>query len=487
MPIPINLREEIDRAIELIEEGKESYGGASKRLGVGKATVYRRHIKLLTDEVTHLQRRKGKVQANLKGLEKSYGDLEAKYKEKRVDLEGVYKERRAHLEGAHQKLRSTLEGEIETLKREKATIKRLLQAQGLSWDEGIQILKDIRDLRDERKSLKSEIAKRTAELSNWEKEAKDSRSTVLQLKAQLSNLRRIIKREEGRFHILLGRISSAQHELYAIDYEKRDLRETLKAYKERKTLLEATVKKLTEDLRQLRVNVEELMDQAEMLTEKAKTLKAEKERLESEREEQIRKTKEVGESIVADAKTEAKKILTDADQESNRILKAAKEEREKIHADMRAYAERLTKEVEGLKAERSKIRSQTQNWVRKAKEVAERTIVDAEQKSERILKEAEEERKRILADAEEKRKKLLREVDELKAEKSLLESGVRMKIEELKQARKRPGEEALQREDAGPVPSYLPYFPRLPPLTVKRKREPKLAGSKGPGVPQESE
>jgi len=477
MPIPINLREEIDKATKLIEEGKESYGGASKRLGVGKATVYRRHIRLLTDEVTQLQRRKGKVQAELRGFEKSYGDLEAKYKEKRVNLEGAYKERRAHLEGAHQKLKLTLKREIETLKREKATIKRLLQAHGLSWDEGIQILKDIRDLRDERKLLKGGIAKRRAELSNREKEAKDSRSTVLQLKAQLSNLRRIIKREEGRFHILLGRISSAQDELYAIDYEKWDLRETVKAYEERKTLLEATVKKLTEDLRQLRVNVEELMDQAEMLTEKAKKLKAEKERLESEREEQIKKAKEVGERIVADAKTEAKKILADAEQKRNRISKAAKEDREKIHADMRAYAERLTKEVEGLKAERSKIRSQTQNWVKKAKEVAERIIVDAEQKSERILKEAEEERKRILAGAEEKRKKLLREVDELKAEKSLLESGVRMKIEELKQARKRLGEEALQREDAAPVPSYLPYFPKLPPLRVKKRAKERLESS----------
>ena len=429
MSIPFTLREAIDKAIPEIEKGTDSYGKAAKRIGVGKATVYRRHITLLTAQVTGLKDRRDKTQTEVKGLEKTYGDLEPRYRKKHEDLEAKYQEKKSRLEGSYQKLEANLKGQIEKLNQEQAEIKSVFEAEGLGWNEGIQLLRNVRNLRDELNSLQAKIAKYTTELSNWEKEAKRSRSTILQLRDQLSDLRECVEREEVAFDVLLGEISSARDQLYAIREEERRLAERAKNFRgiivtgklgKRKASLQAEIISLAEETRRLKASVE-------FLTGKIKDLKAEREILQSGKEEDIKKFNEIAERIVTEAKQESEQILAAAEEERKRTLAEGSVARKELNAALKKKTEFLKEELQQLNIDVKR---------------EERRKAEIEEECERRVEEAHEQAKLIVEGAELKREKILKEAEELidrLKEKSTLEA----EEPEMKLPRMAPKEEIL--------------------------------------------
>jgi chromosome segregation ATPase len=336
---------------------------------------------------------------------KTYGEVIKDFEQKLAkiaELESNYEMNKTRLEGSFQKLKAKmkreiegLEQEIKRLKKEEGEIKGFLEAQGLSWNEGIQILKDVKDLRDEQNSLQSKIAKHTLELSNWEKEEKRSRSTIYELKTQISNLRRTMEREEEGFHNLLDQILSAQDRLHAIEERKRELEELVKGYgdiiivheqKERIASLQAEIQSLTEETTRLKANVEYLI-------RSVNRLKDERETLQSTNEEQIKKVKELAEQIVTQAKQESeqilavarekKKILTEANLKLKEETEFLKKKLQQLDIDIKKKEKRKaenkeepekpaterTKKIEGIKeAETEPVKVQLKEEIQKPPE-----------------------------------------------------------------------------------------------------------------------
>ena len=377
MPVPMDVRKKIEQDLRLIESGEESYGSLAERYGVSKSTIFRMHIKKLRrlvdeakEELKVLKQKKGRLQAGFEGLEEKY------------------RRKNSQLNKRHEEKKEKLEREIEKLRQERKGVKEAFEKRGVTWEQGVQIVKDVSDLRGESSKLQNDLSELRGDVSNWKAKANQARSSSLQLKKQLSNLRGIVKKEEREFHYLMDKITSAQNDLYALEDEKRKLGETIKDFNEI-TLMHRIKEKriaLQGEVEQLKANVEKLMDHAEGLIKKIKRLKAGEEKFRSEREKRIKKAKELAEKIVADA-----------EQEKKRILAGAEEERARVRGEIGT----LNKEKE----------------------------------------------------------KALKEVQELEAEKKLIEVAVRMKIKELKEARKRLEVEEAE-QDAGPLGLYIPKLPR---------------------------
>lgn len=380
MPVSIDLRGKVEKATRMIGAG-ESYASVAKHFGVGKATVYRWHIDRLTRELEKRRREIAELEGRSKVLRSDFDSFEGKYRKKKQVLEEEYKKRK-----------SVLDGEIGKLRKEAEAVKASFEARDLGWEEGVGLLKQVRDLGAERESLRGEIAKLKADVSNWEGEATQARSTLLQLKMQLSSLRDVVKEKERELNYFMNQIRAAESNLYKIKDEKRKLSETVKTFKEiifvhelkkQKAWTQGEVKRLTGELEQLRLNIEQL----------------------------------------------------------------------------RGNKEGLTEEVKRLKAESGKLRREKEERLKKAKELAEVIIEDAEQQKKRLLAGAEEEKRKILGEIEELRK----QTEKLEATKKFVETAGRMKIEELKEAR-RTSEVEEAEQDAEPLRLYIP---KLPPLKQK--------------------
>lgn len=269
---------------------------------------------------------------------KAYGDVIKDFEEKLSETEKL-EAKMVRLEAEYKEKRSTREGEIEKLNREKALIKSLLEAQGLGWDEGIQILKDTKDLREENASVKDEIAKHAINLSNWEKDAKNLRLTINRLKAQLLDLRQCIEREEVGFDLLLKGILSAQDRLYAIQAERRNLFETVKAYKDIIVVQEQKerIASLQAEIRNLTAETTRLSAAEYFLTGKVNGLKRKIDGLEAERSKKEKQFQE------------AKETAADARGASERILAGLKKERGVLEAEIEHVRAALKDDVQKLR------------------------------------------------------------------------------------------------------------------------------------------
>jgi len=269
---------------------------------------------------------------------KAYGDVIKDFEEKLSETKKL-EAKMVRLEAEYKEKRSTREGEIEKLNREKALIKSLLEAQGLGWDEGIQILKDTKDLREEKASVKDEIAKHAINLSNWEKDAKNLRLTINRLKAQLLDLRQCIEREKVGFDLLLKDILSAQDRLYAIQAERRNLFETVKAYKDIIVVHEQKerIASLQAEIRNLTAETQRLSAAEYFLTEKVNGLKGKIDGLEAERSKKEKQFQE------------AKETAADARGASERILAGLKKERGVLEAEIEHVRAALKDDVQKLR------------------------------------------------------------------------------------------------------------------------------------------
>lgn len=365
MPLPVDWGK-VEEALKLIEAGKESYGSAGKRLGVGKTTLYRWHVKKLKKE---LEEAKGELAAFERKREKLQADLEG--------LEERYRRKNEELQKEHEERKQRLKAEIDALIQQREMVKEAFERMGVTWEQGVQIVKDVGDLRGETSKLQRDLTRLRREVSRWEERAKKARSSFLQLEMQLSNLRGAVREKEAELSYLTNQAISAAGKLYAIEAEKRRLSETVKAFKEiifvheledRKASLQAEVDRLTErlwklaeELEQLRVNKETLTEEIKRLKAEMDKLKSERDRLMLERKERIKEAKEVAERIVADAEQERKRLLAGVEEERGRILQSlrllrgeiqrARAEKALVEAALRIGVEKLRDvglDMEGL-------------------------------------------------------------------------------------------------------------------------------------------
>ena len=396
MPVSMDVRKKIEEDLRLIESGEQSYGSLAERYGVSKSTIFRIHIK-------KLKRLAEKVKEELKALEHAKKKLQTDFEA----LEEKYQKKNEELQQQHQQRKQKLEVEVKKLRQEKAMIKEVLEAQGLSWEEASEIVRHILNLRGEKGRLQNRVSELETEVSNWNAKTHQAQSAFLRLDDRLSNLREVLAKEEKEFHHLLDQKICAEKDLCIIRDEERKLSETVKTFKgiifvhgleKQKAWTQGEVKRLAGELEQLRLNIEQLRGNKEGLTEEVKRLKAESDKLQTENEKRIKKAKEHAASIIGDAEQQKKKLLAEAEQERKEIIKGADEE------------------------------------------------------NRRLLEENEAVRK---------------QTGRLKAERDLVEVAIKEKLQELREARKTSEVEEAEHEDAGLLVSRLP---KLPPLKSVKKR-----------------
>jgi len=182
-------REDLERAYRLLDEGRASFRDLESKLGIPKSTLHRWYIKRLDERI---------------------------------------EERRRVLADLEQSL-SKLREEYFALKREVDAIEATFKLQGITLKEAVKIVKNIRDLRAERDSLKNEVARLKVELAGW-------RDRLNKLKSRLSAL-------EGDEKMLIETLSEYysqldyyQRLLPQLKQEERQLRASIKALRLRQGL-----------------------------------------------------------------------------------------------------------------------------------------------------------------------------------------------------------------------------------------------------------
>ena len=129
------------------------------------------------------ERRKAltEIEGKISKLSSEFSELERKFNHKRGLLEEKYKAEKA-----------SLEKEVSALKEEAIRVKSVFEAQGFTFEEGLKILGEVKSLRDEKITLKGQIAKLRAEIPSLENHVKHARLTVLQLEKEKWSLQQAI-------------------------------------------------------------------------------------------------------------------------------------------------------------------------------------------------------------------------------------------------------------------------------------------------------
>jgi chromosome segregation ATPase len=233
------------------------------------------------------------------------------------------------------------------------------ERQGLSWEEGVQLLKDVQDLREESERAKKEVAKHTMTRLHLEKERKQAGSTLRQLKTQLSNLRQIITIEEKRFKTLIGKILARQESLRrltdAVEEKERTLRDSAKEYEdtihkqnEQKAALQAGIQGLMKEAEEQKaVSQAEIRDLMKKTTRLKSTIKV--------LSEKVNILDALKSKIVQEAEEHAESIVASSEQEKTRNLKRVEELRKEIEIleAEKAFAESVVRSIiKGLREER---------------------------------------------------------------------------------------------------------------------------------------
>ncbi len=294
MPIPIDLREKIEEATRLIETGKESYGSIAKRFGVSKSTVFCWHIQRLSKEVEERRKAKELLEKRIGDLKAGHGLLEAEYANKREGLEEAYRKRREELEN-----------EISRLRQEAKAIKASLEGQGIPWEEGVRLLKEVSSLRRERETLRAEIARLRAEVSDLEAKERQSRSVVERLKKERRVLEGYVSclRQSYRWYLNWLQTNGPRIQRF-------------------KASLQDAVQKLAEQYAELEREVssaKEAKDKLQLIIAEENRIREENKRKIDEYIEQARK---LAERIISDAKAERERLLKENEPVENGKRKA---------------------------------------------------------------------------------------------------------------------------------------------------------------------
>jgi len=274
----------VEEALRLLDEGKASLRRLAKELGIPRSTLHRLYSKWVEERVEALRGEKSRLQAEVRALEE----------------------------------------EVARLKREREEVRSSFERQGLKWEEGVAIVREVRDLRAEVERLRSEISKHEEEASHWKGEVERIRSEARLLGEGLFELRRAFAGEEARLKAISSRVR-------ALREEEVRLREAVKTFRgiifvheleKRKSSLQAEVEGLEERLRSLRA-------EAERASEEVEGLKAERERVKSEIEGMLKKAEEeVGRKRKEVEALEAKKIFLEC--AIRELLESARRVREEV-------------------------------------------------------------------------------------------------------------------------------------------------------------
>jgi|GEM_PF-1590202 len=292
-------QEKLEEAFKLLDSGRESFRSLEAKLGIPKSTLCLWYAQRLEEKVEERKKIAEELEQKILKLHTELSGLESKYKERGKLLAEEY-----------QKKKADLEGEIERLRKEADTIKASFEAQGLSFEEGVKILKQIQDLREEKESLAKEVAQLKSEHSYWQKRISIMRSDYSILEKDLAE-----KYEElDRLSYL---IASARRSLYATKEE---------------------VRKLTP----LRLEVERLKNQIKDLESEIAAKKTELEGLEESKrilttfiESEMVKAKEEADRIIENARRFADEIVSEAERREKELyeLEQLRKEKEKLEAE----------------------------------------------------------------------------------------------------------------------------------------------------------
>ena len=124
----------IEEAFRLLEGGKESFRSLEAKLGIPKSTLQRWYSLWLEKRVEERKKVIAELEQRISELRKELNELENKKK--------------------------NLEGGIEELKK-------VFERQGIPLEEGMKMLREVKDLREERNLLEDSIAKLKRETSEW--------------------------------------------------------------------------------------------------------------------------------------------------------------------------------------------------------------------------------------------------------------------------------------------------------------------------------
>ena len=147
----------IEEAFRLLEVGKESFRSLEAKLGIPKSTLQRWYSLWLEKRVEERKKVIAELEQRISELRKELNELENKKK--------------------------NLEGGIEELKK-------VFERQGIPLEEGMKMLREVKDLREEMNLLEDSIAKLKREASEWGEELNKHASAHCILKAGGKGLRR---------------------------------------------------------------------------------------------------------------------------------------------------------------------------------------------------------------------------------------------------------------------------------------------------------
>ncbi|MDW8023112.1 MAG: hypothetical protein RMJ15_05185 [Nitrososphaerota archaeon] len=287
----------LEEAFRLLDAGKESLRSLEAKLGVSKSTLQRWYISWLDKRVEERKKALTEVEDKISKLTLEFNKLERKYDEKNRILEEAYRKKKAHLEE-----------EIAKLRREAETIKAIFERQKLSWEEGMNILKDAA-------SLRGMVIRLRSEASSLEDLVKQTRLSISELEKRRENLSEVVSALSSTYSSYMNWL---QTEAPRLERLKKQLSNDIKGLNVQKTSLENEIAKLKGELKRLKQEEE---------ARKALILALVKEE--------------------AKVKKETDGLMREAEELANRIVKSAKSQEEKA----RREAERLRKEKEKLEAE----------------------------------------------------------------------------------------------------------------------------------------
>ena len=145
-----------EEAFKLLDSG-EPFRKVASKLGVPKSTLYYWYRLWIEERVKELKEEKAKLEREI---------LELKDK------------------------KASLEDEIKQREKEIENIKAIFRAQGLSWEEGMALIKQIRDLRKEKERLEKENKRLEEEVEEKAAEVGRLASECYHLRSELDNLKR---------------------------------------------------------------------------------------------------------------------------------------------------------------------------------------------------------------------------------------------------------------------------------------------------------
>ena len=319
MSVPMDLRRKIEEDTALIEAGEETYRGLAKRYkgyNVKETDVYRIHQE--------------KIQ--------------------KMKVEGAKEELKALEEK-----KERLEREINELTREKREVKAAFEDQGLSWQEGVQTLKEVTYLRLGLKRLEGEEAATKARLKREKGKLATTRRGISNLESRKTRLQREIngliityRWYRNWYETEAPRLDDRRSTLLTSIYHLEKKEEELKG---RLHMLKAEVKRRNGQEKEAKRRISKLGSQEKEWKQRIENLKSDygkrREELQKECEKMVEESRKQAKMIVESAeqkrdKMEKEKGILEAEREIVRL--ALEEDVQKLRKKPREIRMRLSPE-----------------------------------------------------------------------------------------------------------------------------------------------